>query len=567
MRPPGAELLELYRNYLRLVARSLIGRRLRIKLDPSDLVQETFLKAHRDFAQFAGGTERELVAWLRQILVRSLANQVKHHRRQGRDHQRQESLERLLEQSDLAAPGRPGGACPFAQRGGQPSRAGRAAGRRGGSTAHRLSRGFRPAYSGTRPVRGDRRPDGPIDRRRSDALGPRGRSRTLNPVCSASTVHGMSGEDAPVPELGCEAECGRTDERARPRDCWRPTSRPWRRAGRWIRSGWRPSTRRSPTSCGPAWRSCRLAGRVEGDARSRRPWTARRRSVAPTPMLGDFRILRQVGRGGMGVVYEAEQVSLHRRVALKVLPFASALDPEQLRRFQTEAQAAAQLHHTNIVPVFSVGCEAGRALLRDAIHRGPDPGRIDPRACGGSRGEVDSRQEIAAVCGSGRARRLGTTGPGSLESQTWIRHSRGKTTAEPSPRNDLPESIERPSPEPRHAPANGILARSRRISASGPTRSRAYFRTVANLGMQAAEALEHAHSLGIVHRDIKPANLLVDIRGNLWITDFGLARMQADTEPDHDRRRDRHPAIHEPRAGHGDAGRSSIIAPTSTRWA
>jgi RNA polymerase sigma-70 factor, ECF subfamily len=95
-------LLELYRNYLRLVARSLIGGALRIKLDPSDLVQETFLKAHREFARFAGGTERELVAWLRRILVRSLANQAKHHRRQARDQQRQESLDHLLEQSDLA---------------------------------------------------------------------------------------------------------------------------------------------------------------------------------------------------------------------------------------------------------------------------------------------------------------------------------------------------------------------------------------------------------------------------------------------------------------------------------
>jgi RNA polymerase sigma-70 factor, ECF subfamily len=94
-------LLELYRNYLRLAARSLIGGALRIKLDPSDLVQETFLKAHRDFGQFAGMTERELVAWLRRILARSLANQVKHHRRQARDQKRQESLDFLLEQSDL----------------------------------------------------------------------------------------------------------------------------------------------------------------------------------------------------------------------------------------------------------------------------------------------------------------------------------------------------------------------------------------------------------------------------------------------------------------------------------
>ena len=75
--------------------------------------------------------------------------------------------------------------------------------------------------------------------------------------------------------------------------------------------------------------------------------------------LGDFRLVREVGRGGMGIVYEAEQVSLKRRVALKVLPFAGALDAKQLQRFKNESQAAAQLHHTNIVPVRYVGCERG----------------------------------------------------------------------------------------------------------------------------------------------------------------------------------------------------------------
>jgi serine/threonine protein kinase len=74
-------------------------------------------------------------------------------------------------------------------------------------------------------------------------------------------------------------------------------------------------------------------------------------------VLGDFRILREIGRGGMGVVNEAEQISLKRRVALKVLPFAGALDPRRLQRFQNEAQAAASLHHTNIVPVYGIGCE------------------------------------------------------------------------------------------------------------------------------------------------------------------------------------------------------------------
>ncbi|HZW31532.1 MAG TPA: hypothetical protein VFF52_12545 [Isosphaeraceae bacterium] len=92
--------------------------------------------------------------------------------------------------------------------------------------------------------------------------------------------------------------------------------------------------------------------------------------------LGDFRLLRLIGRGGMEIVFEAEQVSLRRRVALKVLPFAAALDPQQLRRFQIEAQAAAQLHHTNIVPIFSVGCERGvhyYAMQYRAVQDGNPP--------------------------------------------------------------------------------------------------------------------------------------------------------------------------------------------------
>jgi hypothetical protein len=94
-------------------------------------------------------------------------------------------------------------------------------------------------------------------------------------------------------------------------------------------------------------------GREEGN-RSGSPSVIR-----PEAPLGDFRIMREVGRGGMGVVYEAMQLSLGRRVALKILPFAAALDPRHLQRFKNEAQAAANLHHTNIVPVFGVGCERG----------------------------------------------------------------------------------------------------------------------------------------------------------------------------------------------------------------
>ena len=76
-------------------------------------------------------------------------------------------------------------------------------------------------------------------------------------------------------------------------------------------------------------------------------------------MLGEFRIIRELGRGGMGVVYEAEQTSLHRRVALKVLRFGVGADEEAMQRFRREAETVARLHHTNIVPIFAVGCERG----------------------------------------------------------------------------------------------------------------------------------------------------------------------------------------------------------------
>src|SRR5262245_50672497 len=107
-----------------------------------------------------------------------------------------------------------------------------------------------------------------------------------------------------------------------------------------------------------------------------------------TGTLGDFRILREVGRGGMGIVYEGEQISLSRRVALKVLPFAGTMDPKRLQRFKNEARAAAGLHHTNIVPVYGVGSDRGvdyyamqfidgqslEAILRD-LRRAEKPGK------------------------------------------------------------------------------------------------------------------------------------------------------------------------------------------------
>ena len=108
---------------------------------------------------------------------------------------------------------------------------------------------------------------------------------------------------------------------------------------------------------------------ADGDARDE----ATPRSAGGPPaaqQIGDYRIIREIGRGGMGVVYEAEQISLGRRVALKVLPGHVGGDRKALERFRREAKAAARLHHTNIVPVFEVG-QDGDSLLRHAVHPGP----------------------------------------------------------------------------------------------------------------------------------------------------------------------------------------------------
>src|SRR5262245_2495351 len=89
--------------------------------------------------------------------------------------------------------------------------------------------------------------------------------------------------------------------------------------------------------------------------------TTRAKSDEPLGLqqIGDYRIIREVGRGGMGIVFEAEQVSLGRHVALKVLPRGALVDKRQKHRFEREAKAAARLHHTNIVPVFGVGDHDG----------------------------------------------------------------------------------------------------------------------------------------------------------------------------------------------------------------
>ena len=190
-------------------------------------------------------------------------------------------------------------------------------------------------------------------------------------------------------------------------------------------------------------------------------------------VVGDFRILREVGRGGMGVVYEAEQLSLHRRVALKVLPLAGGLDPHQLQRFKTEAQAAALLHHTNIVSIHAVGCERGVHYYAMQFIDG---------------------QTLAQLINERRA------------------------SEQPPPSDGGPSESESPAATPAACSATPTPS----------SRTREFIRMAVVLGIQAAEAVDHAHVHGVIHRDIKPGNLLLDASGCLWVTDFGLARLQDD---------------------------------------
>ena len=199
--------------------------------------------------------------------------------------------------------------------------------------------------------------------------------------------------------------------------------------------------------------------------------------------LGDFRFIREIGRGGMGVVFEAEQESLGRRVAVKFLPRQVLLDEKHLKRFEREARIAANLHHTNIVEVFGVGEQDGfHYYVMQYIH-GVGLDVIIPL--------------LAKLTG----------GPGSIQPRPAAAPATmtcsENTTAEAAVWQLL-----------------GGEAGLRPDGRMGPH----YWQSVARIGLQAADALNYAHSQETLHRDIKPANLLLDTQGTVWLADFGLAK-------------------------------------------
>jgi serine/threonine protein kinase len=217
--------------------------------------------------------------------------------------------------------------------------------------------------------------------------------------------------------------------------------------------------------------------------------------------LGDFRLHREIGRGGMGVVYEAEQLSMGRKVALKVLPFAAMLDPKRLARFRNEIRAAATLDHPHIVPIYFAGEERGVHFYAMHLVEGQSLETL--------------LDELRRRCEALRGRPISTIN-------------------DPALRPVVAANPELACTEATVTQATGKKMSSGQVfNSSSPSSqsrfSREYFRSVARVGIQAGEALQHAHELGIVHRDVKPGNLLLDRQGHLFVADFGLARVEADT--------------------------------------
>ena len=260
--------------------------------------------------------------------------------------------------------------------------------------------------------------------------------------------------------------------------------------------------------------------------------------------LGDYVILREVGRGGMGIVYEAEQESLGRRVALKVLSAASRLDPNQIKRFDREARSVARLEHPNIVPVYGIGSDrdvpfyvmkfiTGQGL--DEIlnelrtHRGV---KLDPATTH----RPKTINELSAITCSLLAQSSKfdasatetMTGGDRWSPEFHAENSNGSDVPALMPDNRVPNVSNNDTASDR----NGCTATSGVFPTGNSSRSgnAEFFRTVARIGMQVAKALQYAHERDVLHRDIKPSNLLLDAHGHIWITDFGLAKIRSEDD-------------------------------------
>lgn len=207
--------------------------------------------------------------------------------------------------------------------------------------------------------------------------------------------------------------------------------------------------------------------------------------------LGEYRIVREIGRGGMGIVFEAVHETLGRRVAIKVMTVGSISDTKHLERFHREAVSAASLHHTNIASVFGAGEDEGLHFYVMEFIDG---------------------QSLSQILKKGSAGFDATTNfqPDALAQNARLQDA---SPQDASPQNGVPPTT----------PVNGRLNDTLAVGNQKITRKDRY-KWVADTGQQIADALAYAHEKHILHRDIKPANLVLDNHGTVWLTDFGLAK-------------------------------------------
>ena len=228
----------------------------------------------------------------------------------------------------------------------------------------------------------------------------------------------------------------------------------------------------------------------------------------PSKELGDFRIIREIGRGGMGIVFLAEQKSLGRQVALKLLPESANFDVRRRKRFQQEARASAMLHHTNIVQVFDIGQHKGQSYLVMQLIDGSPLSEFLIEMESGELPNASTPSEVFRVAST----TVKTKVAGAMEDTDRSHVDEFEKQASGRMRTD--------------AMLNSCDAESQGLSQQTTARNleSGYFLTVAEMGIQVSEALAHAHAKGVLHRDIKPSNLLIDEAAQVWVTDFGLAK-------------------------------------------
>lgn len=215
-----------------------------------------------------------------------------------------------------------------------------------------------------------------------------------------------------------------------------------------------------------------------------------------------YEILRPVGRGAMGVVYEAYEVDLKRRVALKVLQTAALMDHQRVERFKNEAQAVAQLSHPNIVPVYKVNTASTIHFFTMPLIQGQNLAQV-VRSIKESLSKPASKNSTDALhIGSTSAEVGEIKAPNSLASN--IKPNRASTSPTKPRRHFNPDEFR----------------------SSWSRADRSLFMAIAELGADIADGLAHAHDRGIIHRDIKPSNIMIDKEGKGWLTDFGLAQVR-----------------------------------------